>query len=170
MNTKTIHLRALEPQDLPVLEQIENDTTYWKYSNQTEPFSLHLLQQYINQQQQDIFEVKQKRFVIADEQKNAFGFVDLFDFEPLHRRLGVGLFVRAEFRNKGVGKQALGLLNRYAEKQLNIKSMYANIAIENTPSIRLFESLGYRKVGHKKDWNFYDGIFHDEFLYQKQLS
>ena len=41
MNTKTIHLRALEPQDLPVLEQIENDTTYWKYSNQTEPFSLH---------------------------------------------------------------------------------------------------------------------------------
>lgn len=42
MNTKTIHLRALEPQDLPVLEQIENDTTYWKYSNQTEPFFLTL--------------------------------------------------------------------------------------------------------------------------------
>ena len=70
MNLKELHLRALEPEDLTVLEQVENDTVNWNYSNQTEPFSLFTLKQYINQQSQDIFEVRQKRFVISDMQKN----------------------------------------------------------------------------------------------------
>jgi len=59
MNLKELHLRALEPEDLTVLEQVENDTVNWNYSNQTEPFSLFTLKQYINQQSQDIFEVRQ---------------------------------------------------------------------------------------------------------------
>ena len=41
MNLDELHLRALEPEDLAVLEQVENDTVYWNHSNQTEPFSLY---------------------------------------------------------------------------------------------------------------------------------
>jgi len=39
MNLEEIHLRALEPEDIEILEKVENDTDYWNYSNQTEPFS-----------------------------------------------------------------------------------------------------------------------------------
>jgi diamine N-acetyltransferase len=97
------------------------------------------------------------------------GFIDLFDFEPLHRRAGVGLFVLESFRNKGVGKKALILLHEYAKKQLNMNTLYANIAIENNKSIMLFCSVGYSEIGLKKNWNFYGDTFNDETLYQKIL-
>ena len=166
MNLNEIHLRALEPEDLAVLEKVENDTVYWNYSNQTEPFSRYTLKQFISQQQQDIFEVRQKRFVISNLQNEVGGFIDLFDFEPLHRRAGVGLFVLEAFRNLGIGKQALILLHQYAKKQLNMNSLFANVAEENNWSNQLFLAVGYHPVGLKKDWNFYDDSLHDEYLYQ----
>jgi diamine N-acetyltransferase len=159
MNLKQIHLRALEPEDIDILEKVENDISYWNYSNQTEPLSIHTLKQFIAEQHRDIFEVRQKRFVISDIQKNVLGFIDLFDFEPIHRRAGVGLLILESYRRKGVGKQALILLSSYAQNQLNIKTLFANIAIENAASIQLFQSLDYSKAGHKKDWNFMMVVF-----------
>tara|TARA_Y100000385_G_C13102628_1_gene645506 strand:- start:3637 stop:4146 length:510 start_codon:yes stop_codon:yes gene_type:complete len=169
MNLKEIHLRALEPEDIEILEKIENNSHYWNYSNQTEPFSRHILKKFINQQKQDIFEVRQKRFVISNIQNKVFGFIDLFDYEPLHRRAGVGLFIIESFRNLGVGKQALKLVHIFTKKHLNINTLFANIGKENISSNHLFLSLGYRQVGLKKKWNFYEDAFHDEYLYQKIL-
>ena len=169
MNLEGLHLRALEPDDLAVLEQVENDTVYWSYSNQTEPFSLYTLKQYITQQSQDIFEVRQKRFVISDAQKSVLGFIDLFDFEPIHRRAGVGIFVLNVYRTKGVATKALQLMHTYVKEHLNLKNLYANISMENSSSIKLFAGAGYVEIGIKKDWNFYQGCFHDELLYQIRL-
>jgi len=169
MNTVEIHLRALEPEDLLALEKIENDSAYWKYSNQTEPFSRVLLNQFIREQQQDIFQVRQKRFVISNQDKILLGCIDLFDFEPLHRRAGVGLYLLQEYRNKGIGSKALGLLAEYAKNILQLKTLYANIAIENMASKSLFQSAGFSQSGLKKEWNLYQGEFHDEYLYQKTL-
>ena len=167
MNLESIFLRALEPRDLDVLFEIENENEFWKYSNRTEPFSKNVLRNYIEQQHQDIFEVKQKRFVLSDANSNVLGFVDLFDFEPIHRRVGVGIIVHQTKRGLGLGKKGLMLLDLHCKTHLNIHCLYANIAAENKTSLRIFEHCGYEKVGIKKAWNFYQGAFHDEFLYQK---
>jgi diamine N-acetyltransferase len=128
-----------------------------------------LLNQFIREQQQDIFQVRQKRFVISNQDKILLGCIDLFDFEPLHRRAGVGLYLLQEYRNKGIGSKALGLLAEYAKNILQLKTLYANIAIENMASKSLFQSAGFNQSGLKKEWNFYQGEFHDEYLYQKTL-
>ena len=47
MNLESIFLRALEPRDLDVLFEIENENEFWKYSNRTEPFSKNVLRNYI---------------------------------------------------------------------------------------------------------------------------
>jgi diamine N-acetyltransferase len=145
MNLDELHLRALEPEDLAVLEQVENDTVYWNHSNQTEPFSLYTLKQYIKQQSQDIFEVRQKRFVISDAQKSVLGFIDLFDFEPLHRRAGVGIFVLSSYRTKGVASKALLLLHDYIKEHLNLKNLYANITKENKIEYDVFYCFHFLK-------------------------
>ena len=59
MNPESLFLRALEPKDLDLLFEIENEDEFWKYANRTEPYSKDLLNSYIKQQHQDIFEVKQ---------------------------------------------------------------------------------------------------------------
>ncbi|MFZ9074735.1 MAG: GNAT family N-acetyltransferase [Flavobacteriaceae bacterium] len=170
MKLEGIFLRALEPEDLEVLLQLENDSSLWKYSNRTEPFSRDLLQKYIDQQHQDIFEVKQKRFVVSYPDQTPIGFVDLFDFEPLHRRAGIGVIIHPNYQGKGYARRALELVEEYAKKQLNLHSLYANIAEENSASLKVFESCEFRRIAEKKEWNFYEGRFHDEYLYQKLLS
>jgi diamine N-acetyltransferase len=170
MSQDNLTLRALEPGDIEVLLSIENDKEFWKYSNQREPFSRHFLELYIAQQQQDIFEVKQRRYILTDYSQKLLGIIDLFDFEPFHRRAGVGLIIISSERRKGMGKKALGLIELHCMNNLNIHSLYANIAIENESSIAIFEFCGFQNVGIKKEWNFYEGSFHDEFLYQKIIG
>ena len=167
MNLDKISLRALEPSDIDVLLKIENDDRYWKYANRTEPYSRNLLQKYIEQQKQDIFEVRQKRFAISLETIDILGFIDIFDFEPIHRRAGIGIFILDEYRRKGIGKKSVTLIGEYAKKNLNLNCIYANIAKENISSINLFKSCGFKKIGLKREWNFYENSFHGEYLYQR---
>ena len=167
MNLDKISLRALEPSDIEVLLKIENDDRYWKYANRTEPYSRNLLQKYIEQQKQDIFEVRQKRFAISLETINTLGFIDIFDFEPMHRRAGIGIFILDEYRRNGIGKKSVTLIGEYAKKYLNLNCIYANIAKENISSINLFESCGYEKIGLKRNGIFYENSFHGEYLYQR---
>jgi len=47
-----------------------------------------------------------------------------------------------------------------------VHQVYANILTSNQASIALFESLGFAKVGIKKDWILHRHQWHDEALYQ----
>ena len=164
-----VSIRAIEPSDIDFLFAIENDISLWKYSNRSSPYSRNLLHNYIANSGRDIFETKQVKFTIVGKKNSPVGFIDLFDFEPLHHRAGVGLVITAEERSKGYGAAALAFIEFYAKKQLQLHQLYADIAVENKPSIELFENQNYVLMGTKKDWNFYEGKFHDEFNYQKLI-
>ena len=70
------YLRALEPQDLEFLYEIENDPLVWEISGTTTPYSKHILKQYLNNAHKDIFEVKQLRLVICDIEAKPIGLID----------------------------------------------------------------------------------------------
>jgi hypothetical protein len=44
--------------------------------------------------------------------------------------------------------------------------LYANIAIENEASLRLFTKFGFVNCGIKKEWNLVNGNYKDESLFQ----
>ena len=166
-----IYLRNLTIDDFDYLNSVENDKSYWKYSLQNKYYSKDELIQFIFDSQLPIEQTNQIRFVICKSKSNErIGFIDLFDFEPLHQRAGVGLIVRERYKSKGYGSAALDLIYVYAKKYLHLHQLYAFIAIENKISIRLFEGQGYHVTGKKKDWNFYEGRYHDEFIYQKLIE
>lgn len=163
---KHINLRALEPEDLEFLEIIENDESIWEVSHTQTPYSSYILKEYLKNCHKDIYEVKQLRLVI-DHNEKAIGLIDLFDFDPKNRRVGVGVIIAEnENRNKGFGKEAVQLLIDYTFTYLGVHQLYCNIAEDNTNSIRLFESCGFIKSGLKKDWNFVGGVFKNELLFQ----
>ena len=164
----TIFLRALEPEDLAFIYHIENDETIWEVSNTQTPYSKFLITQYLENAHQDIYEAKQLRLAICkNENLEAIGLIDLFDFDPKNKRAGVGIIIQNEVdRNNGFGKEALGLMINYAFHQLQFHQLYANIGTENLPSLSLFTTFGFEKIGVKKDWNFTNNSFHDEVLLQ----
>ncbi len=167
LQNEIVRLRAIEPEDIDLLFDLENDIGLWKYSNRSHPYSRDLLQNYIANAHKDIFETRQIKFTISTEDEVAVGFIDLFNYEPLHRRAGVGLLIRNQDQSKGYGGAALELIWIYAQKYLQLHQLYANIAEENKISIKLFERQGYCFAGKKKDWNFYEGEYHNENIYQK---
>jgi diamine N-acetyltransferase len=164
----TIHLRALEPEDLEFVYAIENDENIWEVSNTQTPYSKFLIRQYLENAHQDIYEAKQLRLAICKNKTDeAIGLIDLFDFDPKNHRAGVGIIIQNEIdRASGFGKEALGMVIEYAFQQLQLHQLFANIGTENTASLALFTTFGFDKIGVKKDWNFTNNRFHDEALFQ----
>ncbi|MEM6719099.1 MAG: GNAT family N-acetyltransferase [Bacteroidota bacterium] len=163
-----LFLRALEPEDLDFIYEIENDETIWEISATQTPYSRFLIKQYLENAHQDIYEAKQLRLVMVSNKKENIGLIDLFEFDPKNKRVGVGLLIaKKEFRHKGYGREALELICKFAFKHLQVHQLFANIGEDNEASIHLFESLGFQKAGVKKDWTFVDGEFKNELLYQK---
>jgi diamine N-acetyltransferase len=163
-----IYLRALEPEDLDFVYQLENDATVWEISQTQTPYSRFLIRQYLDNAQQDIYEAKQLRLAICkNETFEAIGLIDLFDFDPKNKRAGIGILIQhPENRNSGYGKEALELLIAYAKDYLHIHQLFANISVSNLPSINLFTSFGFELIGIKKEWIFNDGNYSDEAFYQ----
>ena len=161
-----INLRAIEPTDLAYLYQIENDELFWEVSNTQKPFSKYLLQQYLENAQQDIYEAKQLRLVIEEKNGASVGLIDLFDFDPKHKRAGIGIVISQQFQGKGFANEAITLLVEYGFTHLDLHQLFANITEDNTKSISLFEKIGFKKIGVKKDWVFTNGKFKNEILYQ----
>ncbi len=166
MIDKKVSLRAPEPEDLDFLFVTENNRNWWHLSNTLLPFSRFDLEQYLLSVDKDIFSLKQARFIIEVEGKPA-GTIDLFDFEPLHKRAGVGVMVSEEYRNKKVGEKALKQLIEYAFDTLQLHQIYCNIEADNEVSLKLFEKAGFQKSGLKKEWNFRKGKPVDEWLLQR---
>ncbi|WP_290700833.1 GNAT family N-acetyltransferase [Lacinutrix sp.] len=162
-----IYLRALEPEDLEFIHTIENDETIWELSNTITPYSKSLIKEYLEHAYKDIYEVKQLRLMISDYNDVAVGLIDLFDFDIKNRRAGIGILIHnAQNRAKGYGKEALTLLSNYCFTHLDLHQLYCNISETNTASIKLFENQGFKNIGLKKDWNFQNGNYTNEYLYQ----
>lgn len=167
LSGKHISLRALEPEDLEFLYRIENDALFWEVSHAQTPFSKYVLKQYLENSHQDIYESKQLRFMIVEkENQQSLGMIDLFDFNPQHRRAGVGIVIDTNFQGKGHAYDALITLIEYCFSTLNLHQLFANITPDNTNSIRLFEKSGFQIVGEKKDWLLVNGTYKNELIYQ----
>lgn len=165
---KNIYLRALEPNDLEFVYVMENDQSIWEVSNTQTPYSRFLVKQYLENAHQDIYEAKQLRLAICqDEDFPALGLIDLFDFDPQNRRAGIGIVIQSiNDRNKNIGSEALHLMIQYAFHNLNLHQLYANITTDNLASLALFTKFGFQEIGVKKDWTLVNGTFKDEALFQ----
>ena len=164
---KQIFLRALEPEDLEFVHAIENDESIWHLSNTQTPYSKFLIKQYLEAAHKDVFEAKQLRLVISNYENQALGMIDLFDFDFINKRSGIGILVRNENdRGKGIGSEALQLLIKYSFTHLQLHQLYCNISEDNEVSLKLFKKQGFKNIGLKKDWTFSQNVFHNEYLLQ----
>ena len=164
---QNIYLRALEPEDLDFLYEIENNESIWEVSNTQTPYSKWVLKQYLENAHQDIYEAKQLRLVIVlSETNEKIGLIDLFDFDAKNSRAGIGIIISENFRNQGIGKETLELISNYAFVHLNLHQLFANITTNNEASLQLFSNFGFQKIGIKKDWNKINGTLVDEVLFQ----
>lgn len=154
MKYKEIKLRAMEPEDLELLYDWENNDSNWTISNTVTPFSKFTLKRYLENSHKNIYETGQLRLMIdLIQEKVTIGTIDIFDFDPFHRRAGLGILIATEkYRRKGYGSMALTCLIGYCFKTLQLHQLYCNILANNCESIDLFKKHGFVQSGTKKDW------------------
>lgn len=170
MTQKSITLRAMEPEDLDELYEIENDRGLWDVGTTNVPYSRYALHQYIASTNNDIFADRQLRLIIQTEEGRLAGIIDLYNYEPLHNRAEVGVVIKAEYRNQGMAKAALDELHRYAADVLDIYQLYAVVAATNDHSLHLFKSQGYEATATLRHWLHEKGGYQDAVLLQKKIK
>jgi len=168
MKYDKIRLRALEPEDLELLYEWENNSTYWTISNTVTPFSKYTLKRYMENSHKSIYETGQLRLMIEIiSEKKTIGTIDVFDFDPFHKRAGLGILIADENqRRKGYASMALKCLIEYCFKTLQLHQLYCNILANNCESMDLFRKQGFVQSGIKKEWIKASDRYLDEYMFQ----
>ena len=165
---QNIHLRALEPSDVEPMYRWENDPAVWGVSGTVAPFSREILRAFIEQQQYDIWRTHQLRLVIArNDDATAVGAVDLFDFDPLNRRAGVGVLVADGERGRGYASEALALLVEYARDVLMLNQLYCDIDTDNVACRALFSGCQIEECGVRRRWRLTSDGWRDVVMMQR---
>lgn len=165
-----IRLRAMEPDDCRAMYRWENDTTLWSLGETTRPFSRAVLDDFIRNSSLDLYQARQLRLIVElRDAASPIGCVDLFAFDPLNRRAGVGILIYDPLhRRQGYGSDALNLLIDYAFRHLELRQLWADIPVSNTASLRLFERAGFTGDALRRQWvRRSDGTYEDARFLQR---
>lgn len=156
----------MEPEDIDLLYDIENDSGQWAVGSANMPYSREFLRQYILLTTGDIFTDKQVRLVIEANGIPA-GLADLTSFDPKNLRAEVGIMILPAFRNQGIATKAVNLLLSYAEEIIHLHQLYAIVPESNICSAKLFSKCGFTDVCPLKDWLFDGKNYQNAKLLQK---
>ncbi|MBQ5774435.1 MAG: GNAT family N-acetyltransferase [Paludibacteraceae bacterium] len=148
----TIHLRKIEPTDLPFLYLWENETDVWKDGDTHNPLSQQDLRNYIASTTGDIYQDGQLRLIIESETKDTLGCIDLYNLDIRNRKAGIGIYIAQHARKQGYGTLALQQLQEYAFTFLNLRTLYAFAHVQNTPCNQLFQSAQFQAVATLPYW------------------
>ncbi|MBR3914996.1 MAG: GNAT family N-acetyltransferase [Bacteroidales bacterium] len=163
---ENIIIRAAEPKDASLIYDWENDQEIWRVSETYMPYSFYQIEQFLLNNN-DLFSVRQVRFIIERKtDSKPVGCIDIYDFDPIHFRAGIGILIQKEFRKQGYAKESVQLLLNYCFNILMLKQVYCLIDSLNLDSLNLFKNIGFKQCGYRKEWIRTPDGFIDEIEFQ----
>ena len=162
----TITLRCAEPEDAELIYRWENDRDIWRVSGTHVPYTRFQIEQFLLSNN-DLFSQKQLRLMIdLNETGESIGCIDIFDYDSINLRAGIGILIDNAFRQQGFAKAALASCVEYLFHDLLLHQVYCSIDETNTESQKLFLGQGFTLCGRRKDWIRTKPRFLDIFEYQ----
>lgn len=166
-----IGLRAVEPDDTDALYLWENESVQLMCGGIRAPLSRHQIWTYANNYDSNPLSSGELRLMVVDcERGERLGCVDLTDIDVHNGRAQVGIYVKASVRGRGIGRRSLGLLAGYAKECLGLHQLWAVVARDNSSSLKLFESCGFKSCGLLRSWIKKGQSFTDALVYQFMLD
>lgn len=161
-----VYLRAMEPEDLDLLYEIENDRSLWNVGATNVPYSRYALTNYLTQSQCNIYADEQVRLMIENQERKTVGIIDLTSFDARNLRAELGIVIINACRGKGYASAAVRQICDYSRDILHLHQLYAYVATDNDDSLSLFTHLGFQRGATLKDWLIRGGEYHDACLMQ----
>jgi diamine N-acetyltransferase len=161
---KIVTLRDPIPADLSYLLNMENDLSNQIYSNYPKFHSQEEIENFISKKQ-DIFMEFQYRYMILFDSKTV-GCIDLFDFDLINSRVGLGIIIDENNRNKGIALLAIDKIKTLISEEYLLNQIYVEVLADNLSSNKLFKKSKFILSGCKKKWIRKEDLYIDLNIYQ----
>lgn len=165
ISEEKISLRIAEPQDAQKIYDWENDRSLWRVSETSNPISMFQIEQFLLCNS-DLASNRQLRLMIdLKETGKSIGCVDLFEYDPFNGRIGIGILIEEAYRKQGFAQKAIALCIDYLFNNVMVHQIHCLIDEQNTESQHLFEKMGFKLCGRRKDWiktpeGYIDAVFY----------
>ena len=93
------------------------------------------------------------------------GSISLSSIRWFNHKAKISLFIKLSEQSKGYAKRSLKMIIDHCFNMLNFHRLEAEIVDYNEKSINLFESLGFKHEGTMREAKYYEGKYHDIFIY-----
>ena len=145
-------LRIAEPEDAQQIYRWENDRSLWRVSETSCPTSLFQIEQFLLGNSDLLANRQLRLMILLQGQASPIGSIDLFDYDPINSRIGLGILIEDGYRRQGFATQAIRLCMTYLFENLLVHQVHCMVDETNIKSQQLFESLGFQRCGRRKDW------------------
>ena len=170
----TISLRALEPEDVDLMYQCDNDEEARIWTDYSAPLSRAQLMDYALNYDADPFKAGQLRLIAEKEQdeggKVPVGIVDLYNISQKDGKAYIGIYVLPEFRRQGTGSNILKVTEEYANRFLGLRMLVAKVSTQNGIAISLFKKAEYSQLAILPGWHRLGPAYHDIILFTRILN
>lgn len=163
-----ILLRAVEPSDVDMLLELENDNARADASVYPAPVSRYMIEQYIRHYTADFNDDGELRLIIADAATGApVGALDITGFDRRNHHAYVGIAIIPRFRRNGYALAAITLLCSIATSRFGIHHLAAIVATDNDPSLGLFRKAAFKSAGCLRSWIRRDNTYSNALIFSR---
>lgn len=159
----TIMLREYQSEDISAIRTWVNDENATRYLSTRfwPPQTMVDSQEFLSRMLQSSHNAY--NFVIADRETARYiGQLDMFRVDWRLRVGEIGMVIAdANERGRGIGTEALGLLQRFAFRTLGLERLELEVHMQNAAALRCYEKAGFTLEGVKRSAFFSDGRFCD---------
>jgi RimJ/RimL family protein N-acetyltransferase len=163
---KRVTLRAVEQDDIPEILRHFNDIEVRRFLHMIIPVSAEEEEKWI----QNLTSQRKAgtMYVFAVElqkPKRFLGVCGLHRVNAIHRSAELGIAVQNKrYLGKGLGTEALQLLVDFGFRHINLHRIYLTVFEDNLRAQRVYEKIGFTKVGRQRECIIRFGKYFDLYL------
>lgn len=162
LDGKVLSIRPIVKEDINLLNKWKNDFDVFKnLGGGFQPISIDQQSKWMD----NMIDLtgNNKRFMITVS-GHAIGVVGLYNINNINRNCEFGIYIGdKDYHGKGIGKEATQLVLNYAFNNLNLLKVKLLVNDDNF-AYKMYEKLGFRKIGYYEKERFVDGNYIDVYL------
>ena len=160
LEKNNVSLKPVEFKDLEQFKLWRNDKDNIKYFREYRLLNSHNQEIWFERIMKDD---KQVNFSIIFED-NLSGHCGLYYIDWRNRNAEFGIYVGdKKLHGNGIGTTALLLLLTYGFNVLNLHKIWCEV-YDNNSALSLYENIGFKKEGVKRDNYYWDGKYHNSHI------
>ncbi|HEQ98177.1 MAG TPA: N-acetyltransferase [candidate division Zixibacteria bacterium] len=159
---KKINLRRLHRADAISIQKYANDPEVTRFLFTPYPYTLEHAYEFIRMSHR--MHRRKSGFSFGIEHKDRreiIGLIGLYHVDTTHKNAEVGFWLGRDYWGQGCTKEAMNLILKYAFNEIGLKRVFARVMHPNTVSLKLLESIGFKREGAMRKAIYKDGRWLD---------